>query len=102
MPGGQGAAGSNPAIPTISSPSTDFLRRALRAFRCALRAFRLGLRALGLALHALGELLAARFTVPFLECLRRDFSLHQEFREFSALSLALEWHRRLRYRDPLQ
>ncbi len=43
--------------------------------------------------HALGKLLAARFAIPLFKRLIRNLALDQEFRKFTALSLALKGHR---------
>jgi hypothetical protein len=50
-------------------------------------------------LHMIRELLAAGFAVPFLERLRRDFSLDEQLRELAPLRLALERHARYRVTD---
>jgi hypothetical protein len=42
--------------------------------------------------HTFGQSLPAGLAIPLLECRRRDFSLHQEFRELSPLRLTLERH----------
>jgi hypothetical protein len=49
-------------------------------------------RRLPLAFDPFGKLLSARFSVPLLECLVRDFALDEEFGKFAALCLAFERH----------
>src|SRR5256885_12528875 len=48
------------------------------------------LRSRLLRLDVLGKLAASRLAVPFLECLRRDLSLHQQLGELAALRLTLD------------
>ncbi len=49
-------------------------------------------RVFSLPFDALGKLFSARFAIPLLEGLVRDFALDEEFGEFAVLCLALEGH----------